>query len=333
MGVTMRHDATDEPPQSAPRRFVEDLLTDHGLPRGALERLQGWANQIWLAKTYVVRISSGRFVGSFAYEARALRALGHVPCPRVLATGDADGREWMIQTRLAGVSLLTAWPDLSEPDREAAIRSLAAALGAVHETPAGSDLAEPPWRAAALCPGGDVSMAYRAPPTACSRLIEANLRAQTAPESLLHDAGRFIDSRLGLFALDTPVLTHGDVSFANVLWDGKQAALVDFESAGLGPLDRELDLLLRFLSAPGEFSPGAASAAPMFTPVLGWLRDAYPELFGHPDLIARLEVYDALWELVQLLNYPPDHPRNTAARLGRILAGDAVWKAAIADLA
>ena len=319
--------------QNDPRHFVEDLLAAQGLRCETLERLRGWSNQVWVAETHVVRISSGRFPLSFAYEARALRALEHVACPRVVATGEAGGHEWMIQTRLPGVSLLTAWPGLSVTDREAAMRSLASALRAVHETPTGSDLGEPPWRAAALGPGGDASMAYRAPPNAYPRLIDANLQARTATDLLLRDAGRFIESRLGLFERDTPVLTHGDVSFANVLWDGEQAALVDFESAGLAPLDRELDLLLRFLCAPREFSPDAAGTAPMFSPVLPWLRDAYPALFDHPDLIARLEVYDVLWELVQLLNFPPGHPRDTAARLARILAGDAIWKPAVADLA
>jgi aminoglycoside phosphotransferase (APT) family kinase protein len=317
-----------------PDGFVRDLLAAHGLPCGTPERLQGWSNQVWVAETHVVRVSSGRFAGSFEYEARVLQALQHVPCPRVVATARAGGQEWMIETRLAGASLLKAWPSLEAPEREAAIRSLACALRAVHGTPARGDLAEPPWRAAALAPGGDTSMAYRAPPAAYPRLVEANLRLGAAPESLLRDAGRFIELRLALFEGDQPVLTHGDVSFANVLWDGERAALVDFESCALAPLDRELDMLLRCLGAPGEFSPDAStSAAPMFSPALGWLRDACPELFSHPDLIARLEVYDVLWELVQLLNYPPDHPRNSAARLARILAGDAVWKPAIAALA
>ena len=118
------------------------------------------------------------------------------------------------------------------------------------------------------------------------------------------------------------VLTHGDLSFANVIWDGDQAALVDFESAGAAPLDRELDVLLRFLAAPEAFSPdSAAGSAALYRPVVGWLRDAYPELFAHPDLSERLEVYDALWELVQLMNYPPDHPRDTAGRLAAIVTG------------
>ena len=107
-----------------------------------------------------------------------------------------------------------------------------------------------------------------------------------------------------------------------MIWDGDQAALVDFESAGAAPLDRELDVLLRFLAAPEAFSPdSAAGPAALYRPVVGWLRDAYPELFAHPDLSERLEVYDALWELVQLMNYPPDHPRDTAGRLAAIVAG------------
>jgi aminoglycoside phosphotransferase (APT) family kinase protein len=126
------------------------------------------------------------------------------------------------------------------------------------------------------------------------------------------------------------VLTHGDLTFTNVIWDGRQARLVDFESSGTAPIDRELDLLLRFLTSPEAFSPGAAGdSRPLYDPVIGWLRDAYPEMFAHPELVRRLEVYDALWELVQLLNYPPDHPRDTAARLETIVTGRAPWKALI----
>ncbi len=44
----------------------------------------------------------GRLAGSIEYEARALAALGHAPCPRVVVAGNAGGREWMIQIRLPG---------------------------------------------------------------------------------------------------------------------------------------------------------------------------------------------------------------------------------------
>jgi aminoglycoside phosphotransferase (APT) family kinase protein len=161
--------------------------------------------------------------------------------------------------------------------------------------------------------------------------VDANLERNTAPADLLAAVGALIAARLRLFENDVPVLTHGDVTFNNVIWDGATASLIDFESAGAAPLDRELDLVLRFLEEPHFVSPDAVAATKaLYKPVLIWLRDAYPELFAHPALIERLEIYDALWELVQLLNYLPDHPRDTAGRLENLVLGRAPWKAALA---
>ena len=39
--------------------------------------------------------------------------------------------------------------------------------------------------------------------------------------------------------------------------------------------------------------------------VVDWLADAYPALFAPPRLDARLAVYEALWQLVQLHHFPP----------------------------
>jgi aminoglycoside phosphotransferase (APT) family kinase protein len=237
----------------------------------------------------------------------------------------------MIQTRVAGETLALAWPALSLAEREQAVRSLATTLRGVHATPLSAELREPPWRAAASRPGGDLSIALRIDPIHYHRLVDANLDRGTAPASLLATTDVFIETRLASVDDGVPVLTHGDIAFANVVWDGTTASLVDFESASAAPIDRELDVLLRFLDGPDAFSPdGAGAAKALYEPVLGWLRDAYPDMFAHPALAARLEVYDALWELVQLLNYSPDHPRNTVARLEAIVTGGAPWKAALA---
>ncbi|MBP8248002.1 MAG: phosphotransferase [Phenylobacterium sp.] len=286
--------------------------------------MSGWSNTLWATDRHVVRIASGRFAGSLSHEAGVLQALRNAPCPRVVATGQAGDREWMIQTRLPGANLLQLWPGLDAAERERALRSVAQVLRSVHATPLTTYLREPPWRAATLEAGGDLSRALRLHPKHYRRLVDANLDLRTSPADMLEKAGDFIAARLGCFAAGDEVLTHGDLSFANMIWDGDQAALVDFESAGAAPLDRELDVLLRFLEGPGAFSPdGVQQSAGLFAPVLGWLRDAYPELFTHPHLTARLEVYDALWELVQLMNYPPDHPRDTAGRLSAIVNGQA----------
>lgn len=307
-----------------PAGWAADLLARHGLKGGQLQRMAGWSNEIWSSDTHVVRIASGRFEGSLSYEAGVLRAMPEVSCSQVVATGSENGREWMIQTRLRGANLMQLWPELDPAARKRAVMSLTQILRAVHTTPVTPATREPPWRAATLQPGGDLSRALRVHPSHHRRLVDANLERNTTSRALLEATADFIAARMACFAEGDEVLTHGDLSFANVIWDGDQAALVDFESAGAAPLDRELDVLLRFLATPEDFSPdGAQGAAALYTPVTGWLRQAYPELFAHPDLSSRLEVYDALWELVQLLNYPADHPRDTAGRLEAIVTGRA----------
>lgn len=186
---------------------------------------------------------------------------------------------------------------------------------------------EPGWLTAALAPNGDASQAYRAPPSRHRRLIDANLSRETAPTDLLAATGAFIEARLGSFAHGSDVLIHGDISFANVMWDDERAVLIDFETAGAAPRDRELEAFLRFVADPADFFPGrAGDLGGGFMQAPRWLCEAYPELWANPDLIGRLEVYDALWELVQLLNHPANHARGTISRLRAILAGRASWK-------
>jgi aminoglycoside phosphotransferase (APT) family kinase protein len=314
-----------------PAGWAGNLLAMHGLETGQLEPMAGWSNQLWASRAHVVRISSGRFRQSLSYEAEVLRSLPHVPCPRVVANGVVGRREWMIQTRAPGANLMTAWPHLDRAERERAVRSLALALRAVHATPLRDALREPPWRTAALRPGGDLSVALRVHPGRYRQLVDFCVERSVAAPALLRAAADFIEARLGAFADDREVLTHGDLTFTNVIWDGEQARLVDFETSGATPLDRELDLLLRLLDSPEAVSAGAGQSRALYDPVMGWLRDAYPELMAHPDLVRRLEVYDALWELVQLLNYPADHPRATAARLEAIVTGRAPWKDLIGE--
>src|ERR1700722_15248567 len=88
--------------EANPGAWAAGLLAAHGIGGGALAPMQGWSNAIWASDMHIVRISSGRFAQSLHHEAGVLRALTHIPCPRVVAVGRIGGREWMIQTRLAG---------------------------------------------------------------------------------------------------------------------------------------------------------------------------------------------------------------------------------------
>ena len=104
------------------------------------------------------------------------------------------------------------------------------------------------------------------------------------------------------------VLVHGD----------HVSALIDLEFARMGPRDLELISVVRALDA--ETRLGIQRP-----PLLAWLAEDYPELFGAADLHRRLWLYALAYTIRQIIFWPPDraeaddlevtHPLHTLRRL------------------
>jgi aminoglycoside phosphotransferase (APT) family kinase protein len=292
-------------PEAFPRRVLEA----HGIPAESLVAAGGWSNGVWLTHTHVVRLSSGRFRDAFAHEAAVARLLPQaVPHARVLASGQVGRREWVLQERIPGRPLIEVWPRLSRGERQVAVAQLGAVLRALHAAPLPTRFANP-WLTAALAPGGQPRDAYHAPPERHEILLAAASRVPGVDHGVLAAARAFIAERLVTFTADAPVLVHSDVHFSNLLWaDGHIMALLDFEGSRPAAPDLELDTLLRLAREPHLYRyPDGRASIPRdeLRELPFWLASAYPELFSHPDLRARLAVYETLWQLVQLLHFPP----------------------------
>jgi hypothetical protein len=96
------------------------------------------------------------------------------------------------------------------------------------------------------------------------------------------------------------VVVHGDAHLANLLWrDDRIVALLDLEWGRPGPRDLELEPLLR------DVDWRSASAVADVTSVLGRRRDDYPDLFAHPDLVARCGSTNWRPRLRSLFTSPP----------------------------
>lgn len=315
-----------------PAAFARRLLASRGLPARPLAPADGWSNQVWLAPAHVVRLGSGRFRDAYVHEAAVLRLLPPaIPHARVLAHGRVGRREWMIMERVAGRPLAAVWSGLGERQRRSAAAQLGAALRALHAVSLPAGFANP-WLDDALAPGGPAADAYHAPPAHYRTLIAAAHRVPGADRALLDEVGAFIAERLDAFAGDSAALVHVDAHFANLLWDGDRlTALLDFEGARPAAPDLELDTLLRFAREPELYrgrDGGAGPARRDLAAFPGWLTAAYPELFAHPRLPARLAVYKALWQLVQALHFPPGaDPRDPWGHLKALLDAGERWAA------
>lgn len=295
--------------ETRPEEFARHLLRQHGLPNWPLRANHGWSNQVWLAPAHVVRLSSGRFHGSFAHERDIIQRLPpEVPHAPICGYGRVGHHEWLIQYRAPGIPLSAAWPTLNREQRHTAIRQLGAILRALHETPI-PDSFDNPSLAAAIGPGGERRNAYHLTPEHYTILLDACLAAPGSDRDLIERCGGFIAERLELFADDRRVLVHCDLHFENLLWDeDRLTAVLDFEGARPAAADAELETLLRFAREPWLYQPPGSALIGVSTTLRdlpAWLAENYPALFEQRHLAARQSVYEALWWLVQLLNYPP----------------------------
>jgi len=302
-------DLNESNPTDPRGEFARSLLESLGLPSSPLQIADGWSNNVRLAPAHVVRLSPGRFRNSFAHEARILRLLPpEIPHATVVAQGRLGRQEWLVLERVPGVSLMVAWPSLNKHERARAARELGTMLRALHQIRIPADLRNP-WIDDALAPGGPRQDAYHAPPAFYREMLVSVQDVPGVDRGVLDEIGAFIAERLDAFGPEPEVLVHADVTFANVMWhDGHMNALLDFESARPAPRDLELDTLLRFVREPrlvdwtSQPDKWVGSDLETFT---DGLAGAYPGLFSHPCLAARLGVYEALWQLVQLHHFRP----------------------------
>jgi aminoglycoside phosphotransferase (APT) family kinase protein len=270
--------------------------------------VESWSNDVWLIDSLVLRIC---WRGDRARLTREAVVATHLPAevryPELVAHGTVDDLTWTVTRKVDGVRLDTIWSTLDTVRRRQAMHELAVILTALHEWAPPAEVTEaladrsPAEDDVAWLIGTDLS------PLPVSRLLllaEHARRLPVAPDLI----DRFVERIGGLAAVDPfttgePfVVVHGDAHLANLLWrDDRVVALLDLEWVRQGPRDLELEPLLR------DVDWSSATARADVTRMLGWLREGYPGLFGHPDLVRRLWLYQLAAGLRDLFTVPQSY--------------------------
>jgi aminoglycoside phosphotransferase len=247
-------------------------------------------NDVWRLETGYLRVAWRGDRSRLAREAELLERLrGLVPVPEVLDRGGDDRLSW---------SLTTGMPDLL------------LSICACSQRLPGED--PDPLRRA----GSEVVLM---PPSAVLGLIPLAGQLPFVDHGVLDAAGERLRELGDLATDDDEVLLHGDFYLGNVLIDGDHvSALIDLEFSRMGPRDLELISVVRALDAEtrlGIWRP----------PLLAWLAEDYPELFGAADQRRRLWLYALAYTIRQIIFWPPDraeagglevtHPLHTLRRL------------------
>lgn len=292
------------------------VLTSAGLPKPAqLEAASSVTNEVWMTPEVVVRINR-KATGRLHREAMLAPALPATSgYPGVVASGGGGNLDWLIVRRRPGAPLAHAWPTMSRAERREAVHQLAARVHHIHTTPT-------PFGLARLETPQLIDASELFPLSPMEQAIDAARRVPTIPSWLLDDLAarvRWLSSAVTAFPGDR--LIHGDLTFENVLWDGRRVtAIIDFEWARGAPADLELDVLLRMCAYPQlHVSPKYADAtrAEDYAEIPMWFAEAYPAMFEVDRIADRLELYSLAYDLHDLLQFPP---RGDGAQLPKLHA-------------
>jgi aminoglycoside phosphotransferase (APT) family kinase protein len=245
--------------------------------------------------------------------------------PRVIGfgrvTGDRD-LTWTVTRRLAGVSLLEAWPGLSDAVRRRACREVADMVRALHSWRPPQRLsrrlipseADPSQGAAGVIGRSIIPLPL---PSVMTLLQHAEV-ATDWDAALLARVRAFFESTPPdwIPVFDQPGrsgIVHSDLHLSNIWWEESgSAALLDLEWVRLAPPCVELARLKDNVDA--DEVEGLTAHRVLFEN----LRVDYPELFAVPTQAQQITVCQVAHHVRQLIlspadagaaELPKDHPR------------------------
>ncbi|MGC7095580.1 phosphotransferase family protein [Amycolatopsis lurida] len=130
------------------RPGVTALLADLGLAGRRVERFEDGSLPVYaVGDDLVLKLFPPVHLDEVGTETSMLRALDGrlpIPTPHLDRTGEVDGWGYVLMSRLTGESLSSAWPRLTDEDKDALAPRLGEALAALHRTPA-PDLGPADW--------------------------------------------------------------------------------------------------------------------------------------------------------------------------------------------
>ena len=204
---------------------------------------------------------------------------------------DKDNVPYMyeILEKIDGVSLYDVWHKLNESERESIIKQLCEAMKGFH-----SNKGTPyNW----LKRTSDLFNCYYEK--------AKELKIFSSEELSLLDNAYLKFSEL--LKSDEFVLVHNDLHFDNIFYNNGNIKLIDFERSIYAPKDFELDILYRMIRKPWKF---ASEENEQYTKlsdyenIMPYIEKYYPEIIKTPNLYKRLAIYDIVYFMKQLVEYP-----------------------------
>lgn len=192
--------------------------------------------------------------------------------------------------KVEGVSLFHIWHKLKETEREDIIRQLCGALKEFHQ-----EKGKPyDW----------CEYQKQIFQEAYQKVLD-NGSLNSKQSDIIEEAYQRFEEFLGEnkdFAF-----LHNDLHFDNIFYHNGTIKIMDFERAIYAPIDFELDIIYRMTRKPWKYASEETEGYTKYEDyqtIMPYLKKYAEELFAQPNLKERLDIYDMVYYMRNLVEYP-----------------------------
>jgi ADP-heptose:LPS heptosyltransferase/thiamine kinase-like enzyme len=212
--------------------------------------------------------------------------------------------------RFPGMRLSEIWNHLSPTDKRTKLRELMRLLRSMHQLKSDkfgkfglyNDWSFNSWPAY-----------FKA---VFKKKLQSAVRKKVLDKEEINSIKRFIRKNISYLWSKGAYLVHHDIKLDNIIIDGTNMRLIDFEYATSAPIDYELDTLLREFSNPGMYAHHNSLKKDLII-IKKAVLDFYPELIRFPHLNERLSLYSLKFYLDMLIL--GKHKEESKKRIHEIL--------------
>lgn len=193
--------------------------------------------------------------------------------------------------KIDGVSLYNVWHTLSNDERENIIKQLCEAMKSIHSNKSKEQNFD--WN---NCLQNQFTELY-------SKAKTLNIFTKQEQKLIEYAFSKFSK----YLKKEELVLVHNDLHFDNILYKSGKIKIIDFERSMYAPKDFELDIIYRMIRKPWKFASEETEQytnSSDYTNIKLYIEKYYPELVNVKSLPQRLAIYDMIYYLRQLINYP-----------------------------
>ncbi|CDE09133.1 aminoglycoside phosphotransferase [Bacillus sp. CAG:988] len=212
-----------------------------------------------------------------------------------LYVSDIDKKDvpycYEIIEKIDGVSLYNVWHTFSEDERENIIKQLCEAMKSIHSNKSKGQNFD--WNNYLQ---NQFTELY-------SKTKTLNVFTEQEQKLIEYAFSKFSK----YLKKEELVLVHNDLHFDNIFYKDGKIKIIDFERSMYAPKDFELDILYRMIRKPWKFASEETEQytnSSDYTNIKLYIEKYYPELVNVEFLPQRLAIYDMIYYLSQLIDYP-----------------------------